>query len=88
MLVTTEVLMYVQSVRIYFDNNPEVKKYFIGTSDEEVFFEKLGELSQKNTDNEEDVMLTQEQFESLRQINSNVKSLFINVGEYGQVCLN
>jgi hypothetical protein len=93
MMVTTEVLMYIQSVRNYFEQNPEVRQYFIGNTDEEYFFNKLGEISQKNVDEERDAMLTQEQFEELRMVKKEMsfiydKRIFMDLGEYGQICLN
>ena len=93
MMVTTEVLIYVQSVKNYFEQNPEVKEYFIGNTDEDDFFNRLSERSQKNIDEEKDAMLTQEQFEELRVVKRKInitiyKNLFIDLGEYGQVCLN
>jgi len=93
MTVTTEVLMYIQSVRNYFEQNPKVKQYFIGNTDEEDFFNSLGEISQKNVYEERDVMLTQEQFEELRMVkrkmgNIHDKRIFMDLGEHGQICLN
>lgn len=91
MMVTIKVLLYIQSVRNYFNQNPEVKNYFVGKSDEELFFHELGEVSQKNVDDDKGPTLTKEQFEELRTVKINsvkYKNIFIDLGEYGQIGLN
>lgn len=61
-----EVLIYIQTVKTYFKKNVESQDYFIGNSNEEDFFQRLGEISQQNFDKNGEVMLNKEQFESLR----------------------
>jgi hypothetical protein len=46
--LSPEVLIYVQSVKSYFQKNDEAREYFIANSDEEQFFKHLSEISQKN----------------------------------------
>ena len=46
--IPPEVLIYIQTVKTYLKNNTEAKDYFIGESDEELFFDHLSEISQKN----------------------------------------
>jgi hypothetical protein len=67
MSIPPEVLIYVQSVREYFKKSDEARNYFIGDSDEELFFEHLTEISQKNFEKNSEVMLDQIQFELLRK---------------------
>lgn len=62
-----EVLIYIQTVKSYFKNSDESREYFIGNSSEEVFFQHLGEISQKNFETKGEVMLDKEQFELLRK---------------------
>ena len=63
-----EVLIYIQTVKHYFENNSEAREYFLGNANEELFYEHLSEISQKNFDKDGEVMLNKEQFEKLRNI--------------------
>jgi hypothetical protein len=93
-----EVLIYIQSIKNYFENNKETKDYFIGQSDEELFFEHLSEISQKNYEKDNEPMLSKMQFEYLRKVLSAIQIskkeytqeelLFIDVPNYGKFCLN
>jgi hypothetical protein len=65
--ISPEVLIYLQSVKHYFNTNQEVYDYFIGNSNEDLFFEHLIQISQKNFETEGEVMLNKEQFELLRK---------------------
>jgi hypothetical protein len=62
----SEVLIYLQSVKNYFNSNNEAKEYFIGDGDEELFYTHLTDISQKNFEKNGEVMLDKEQFELLR----------------------
>jgi hypothetical protein len=62
-----EVLIYLQTVKNFFKSNEETRNYFISDSDEEVFFKHLCEISQKNFEDNGEVMLNKEQFELLRR---------------------
>ena len=99
--VSPEVLIYAQTVKHYFDNNVEAREYFIGDTDEELFFEHLKEISQKNFDKDGEVMLNREQFELLRTTMKVVQiatktyteeelkeeKIFIDTN-FGKICLN
>ena len=65
--ISPEVLMYVQSVRNYFNGNKEAKEFFLSNSDEESFYEHLTEIAQKNFDEKSEATLNREQFELLRR---------------------
>lgn len=100
MKLSPEVLIYIQTVKNYFETNNEAKIYFISNMDEESFFQKLGEISQKNFEKDGEVMLTKTQFELLRNSKSIqddidklveskfVDTAFMNIGDYGKICLN
>jgi hypothetical protein len=64
---TPEVLIYIQSVKRYLDNNNEAKKYFLSHIDSDLFFEHLAKISQKNFEDNGEVMLNINQFELLRK---------------------
>ena len=103
MNLSPEVLIYIQTVKGYFANNTEAREYFIGDSDEELFFQHLSEISQKNYDDEGEVMLNKEQFELLRKTVAAISSLkntkeetielkkeniFLEIPNFGEICLN
>ncbi len=67
MSIPSEVLIYLQTVKNFFKLNDETRNYFISDSDEEVFFKHLCEISQKNFEDNGEVMLNKEQFELLRR---------------------
>lgn len=64
--LSAEVLMYIQNVKNYFQTNKEAREYFLQHSDEELFFEHMTEIAQKNYDKNGDAILDREQFELLR----------------------
>jgi hypothetical protein len=100
--IPPEVLIYIQKVKTYFNNNTEAREYFIGESDEELFFEHLSEISQKNFETNGEVMLNKEQFELLRKtviaISITKKdipeepkendNMFFEMKGFGKICLN
>ena len=100
--LSPEVLIYVQSVKNYFQKNAEAREYFIANSDEEQFFKHLSEISQKNFDKNGEVMLDKTQFELLRvtvqaiaivtapieDLPSVEDNIFIDMRGYAKICLN
>jgi len=100
--IPPEVLIYIQTVKTYLNNNTEAREYFIGESDEELFFEHLSEISQKNFETNGEVMLNKEQFELLRKtviaititkkdIPEEPKendNMFFEMKGFGKICLN
>ena len=67
MELSPEVLIYVQSVKNYFDTNKEAGEYFLNGTNEELFFKHLTEIAQKNFSKSGESMLNREQFELLRK---------------------
>jgi hypothetical protein len=103
MELSPEVLIYVQTVMNYFNKNEEAHNYFIGESDEELFFKHLGEISEKNFKKNGEVALTKEQFEILRktvtalgiatkdipeETTEEHPHIFIDTRGFGKICLN
>jgi hypothetical protein len=101
--IPPEVLIYIQMVKNFFNNNKEARDYFLSSYDEEIFFKYLSEISQKNFEKEGEVMLTELQFESLRKTISEInvvgkkdervlleydKRIFIEFKDFGTICLN
>jgi len=67
MELSPEVLIYVQSVKNYFDTNKEASEYFLNGTNEELFFKHLTEIAQKNFTKSGESMLNRNQFELLRK---------------------
>ena len=103
MNLSPEVLIYIQTVKSYFAKNNEAREYFLGNSDEELFYQHMAEISQKNFDKEGEVMLNKEQFELLRKtilaitiskktddeiIEEKKDNIFMDIPNFGQICLN
>ena len=99
-----EVLIYLQTVKNYLKTNLEAREYFLGDSDEELFYKHLCEISQKNYEKNGEVMLDKDQFELLRTTvkvvtisNKDIpekpkkdfeKNVFFDLGDFGKICLN
>jgi len=101
--LSPEVLIYIQSVKNYFQKNDEAREYFIANSDEEQFFKHLSEISQKNFEKNGEVMLDKDQFELLRTTTKVItiavkedfpkeqtidEKIFQDLGGFGKICLN
>ena len=95
--MSPEVLIYIQTIKQFIDNNDEAKEHFAIQGNEEKFFKFVGELSQKNFDESGDPELTVLQFEEIIQKINNIKEnsevftsvgVFISVGDLGYISLN
>ena len=67
MELSPEVLIYIQSVKSYFEINKEASEYFLSGSNEELFYKHLTEIAQKNFSKSGEAILNREQFELLRK---------------------
>jgi hypothetical protein len=67
MNLSPEVLTYLQTVKNYMKKNDEARRYFLNGVDEEMFYEHLLEISQKNFEQLGEPMLNKEQFDLLRK---------------------
>ena len=65
--LSPEVLIYIQSVKSYFEINKEASEYFLSGSNEELFYKHLTEIAQKNFSKSGEAILNREQFELLRK---------------------
>jgi len=62
-----EVLIYVQTVKKFFKTDAKAKEYFLSKTDEDIFFDKLMEISEENFKNSGDPSLTINQFEEVKK---------------------
>jgi hypothetical protein len=61
-----DVLVYLQSVKTYLENNTEAREYFIGDSDEESFLDLVSDVANVNYEKRGEPQLTKAQFEFVR----------------------
>lgn len=91
--MSPEVLIYLQTVKKFIKSSDVTRKYFQIGNNEELFFESLAEISQKNFEENGEPQLSLEQFETLRKKYRSNKEIvligmFVSLGEYGDVSLN
>jgi hypothetical protein len=89
--MSPEVLIYVQKIKDFFIKDEQVRSYFIGDTNEDVFFEKVYNISQENFDKNGEAMLSREQFEELKfsvQKNKIIENIYHDLGGFGKICLN
>jgi hypothetical protein len=94
-MVSPEVLIYIQNLRVYFTSHEDAQKYFAVDNNEDTFFEHMTELSQKNFDEFGEPQLTVQQFEDLKHKiskfvgkNDEIIGSFISLGDLGYISLN
>jgi hypothetical protein len=61
-----DILIYIQTVKKFLENNKGTKEYFLANVDEELFYENLGQIAQINLEKNGEPQLSKEQFEVLR----------------------
>lgn len=98
--IPPEVLIYVQNIKNYLKTDKEANQYFIGEANEDVFFNHLIEISQKNFESNGEAMLSKEQFELLRKTITAIlitkkeipedpmDKIFLDIEGFGKYCLN
>lgn len=93
--MSPEVLIYIQSMKKFFNTNIEAKKYFDLEGNEEKFFEYIAQMSQKNFEEEGEPELTVLQFEELRNKiskypaeDNQIMGVFVSFGNLGYMSLN
>jgi hypothetical protein len=100
----SEILTYIQTVKSFLKKNEEARKYFLSGVDEELFFQHLTEIAEKNFKSFGEPMLNREQFDLLRKtmkalsiIDKSIEELptvskedniFIDYRGLGKICLN
>jgi hypothetical protein len=93
--ISSEVLIYIQNLKLYFEKHPDAQKYFTPDGNGDPFFEYMTELAQKNFDEHGEAQLTLEQFEEARIKTTKTPEktvgyigLFMSLGEFGRVSFN
>ena len=100
----SEILTYIQTVKSFLKKNEEARKYFLSGVDEELFFQHLTEIAEKNFKSFGEPMLNRERFDLLRKtmkalsiIDKSIEELptvskedniFIDYRGLGKICLN
>lgn len=73
MSIHPDILIYLQTIKNFFENNEEARIYFYVEYDIEYFYEMVIDFSKKNLKEINDPKLTMEQFETIR---NNIVELF------------
>jgi hypothetical protein len=66
MKFSPDILIYIQTVKNFLENNEGNRKYFLTNVDEDLFFENLGQIAEINLTKNGEPQLSKEQFEVLR----------------------
>jgi hypothetical protein len=66
MELSPDILIYIQTVKKFLENNKGTKEYFLTNVDEELFYDNLGQIAQINLEKNGEPQLSKEQFEVLR----------------------
>ena len=66
MKFSPDILIYIQTVKNFLENNEGIRKYFLTNVDEDLFFENLGQIAEINLTKNGEPQLSKEQFEVLR----------------------
>ena len=66
MKFSPDILIYIQTVKNFLENNEGTKIYFLKNVDEDLFFENLGQIAEINLTKNGEPQLSKEQFEVLR----------------------
>jgi len=92
--MSPEVLIYIRNIKKFLDTNDEAHQYFLKDLNEDDFYSKIAESSQKNFDKNGDPMLLRNQFEEIKNQllkSSNKKkenNIFLDLKDFGTICLN
>ncbi len=92
--MSPEVLIYIKNIKKFLETNDDAHQYFLKDVNEDDFYSKVAESSQKNFDRNGDPMLLRNQFEEIK--NELLKSLntkkenniFLDLKDFGTICLN
>jgi hypothetical protein len=66
MKLSSEVLIYVQTIKNYLETNQEARDYFLKNADYDLFFDNLAQISEINFQKTGEPQLSQQQFEFLK----------------------
>lgn len=95
MKYNSEVLLYIQKVKKFFEKNDKAKEYYFITYNEDEFYDKVTEIAQENFDKNGEPTLNINQFEHLRipEKNKDISvfvfdNIFIDFEGYEKICLN
>jgi hypothetical protein len=96
--ISSEVLIYIQKLKLYFKKNNEAKVYFAWDVDDDAFYNHIIEIAEKNYTKNGDPTLSTIQFEFLRKTMAVISiskvtklpkvPLWMDLGKYGKICSN
>jgi hypothetical protein len=97
--MSPEVLIYIQKVKKYLENDQEAYQYFLEGVNNEKFFNELGKMAVINQEKNGDPSLNQNQFELVKTLCSSTKELenkdrndlstiYLDLGDFGKLYMN
>jgi hypothetical protein len=97
--MSPEVLIYIQKVKMYLENDQSAYDYFLGGIDYDKFFEELGKIATTNIEKKGEPSLTQNQFELVKTLCSSKDELknkdkndsstiYLDLGSFGKLYMN
>lgn len=96
--MNSEILIYIQTVKTFFNKDDKAKQYFLSNTNEEDFFKYLYIFSEKNIEERGEPALTIEQFEEVKKITQtaskqeydkeDIKGHFFHSPIFGNISLN
>jgi hypothetical protein len=97
--MSPEVLIYIQKVKNYFENDQDAHNYFLMGIDEQKFFEELSKLASINITKKGDPSLTHDQFELVKTLCESTKllenknrtdlsTIYLDLGNFGKIYMN
>jgi len=94
-MMSPEVLIYVQKLKLFMEKSETAREYFNISDKDDVFFDYVLELSQKNFEEHGEPELSLIQIEEIRQKiststenNDEITGIFISLGNMGYISLN
>jgi hypothetical protein len=95
-----EVAVYIKNFKNFLDKNEEARLYFLSNVNEELFFEHLEDIANKNFEKQGDPLLSRDQLELLRKTMQAIQimkkpeeelytnGVFAEIPNFGFICLN
>ena len=62
-----QLLIYINKLKKYLETNRDARQYFLGKIDEDLFFQYLTDIAEKNLNTNGNPTLTMKQFELLKK---------------------
>jgi len=93
---STEILMYMQKLKYFIENDEESYTYFLLNTDKEKFFIELEKIATNNFTIKGEPMLTESQLELVRKscelplnnVKTDLSEVYMDLGDMGKLYMN